>query len=83
MLPAILWTVLGHHGEAADPTLMLWVKHRLDQLLDLGPWTVVGLLGLLLLAMPVALVAFYLTQRRHMPSAPVNPTVDSACRPET
>ena len=67
MFPAFLWSALTHHEGPADPTLLAWIKLRLDQLVDVGPWTVVGVLGLLLLAMPVALVAFYFTQRRRIP----------------
>ena len=78
-LPGFLWPglickVLSHHGEPADPTLLTWIKHRLDQLLELGPWTVVGVLGVLLVAMPVALVVFYLVQRGRMSSA--SPALD-------
>jgi hypothetical protein len=67
MLPAFLWSVLTHHEGSADPRLLAWIKLRLDQLVDVGPWTVVGVLGLVLVALPLALVAFYLTQRRRIP----------------
>jgi hypothetical protein len=55
-------------GEA-DLNLLRWIKDQLDHLLGLGPWTVVTLLGLLLLLLPVSLVAFYLVQKRR--AAPV------------
>ncbi len=67
MPPGILWAVVGHDGTA-DPTLLGWIKDQLDHLLGLGPWTVVALLGLLLLVMPLSLVALYLAQRRRDPS---------------
>ncbi len=63
MPPVVLWTVTAHQGDA-DPTLLGWIKDQLDHLLGLGPWTMVALLGLLLLLLPVSLVAFYLAQRR-------------------
>ena len=54
MLPAFLWSALTHHEGSADPRLLAWIKLRLDQLVDVGPWTVVGVLGLVLVAMPFA-----------------------------
>jgi hypothetical protein len=54
---------MAHQGDA-DPTLLAWIKDQLDHLLGLGPWTVVALLGLLLLLMPLGVVAFYLAQQR-------------------
>ncbi len=59
---SVILTVSTHHGEA-DPTLLAWIKNRLDHLLGLEPWTVVVLIGLLILAMPVGLSAFYLIQQ--------------------
>ena len=67
--PGLIFKVLGHHGEPADPTLLVWIKHRLDQLLDLGPWTVVVLLGLVLVAIPVVMMAVYWSQRSRIPPA--------------
>ncbi len=67
MRPVIL-SVMAHHGEA-DPALLAWVKDLLDHLIGLGPWTVVALIGLLILAMPVGLSAFYLVQQRRAASA--------------
>ena len=60
---SVILTVNAHHGEA-DPTLLAWIKDLLDQLIGLGPWTVVMLIGLLILAMPAGLSAFYLIQQR-------------------
>ncbi len=82
-LPGFLWPglickVLSHHGEPADPTLLAWIKHRLDQLLDFGPWTVVGVLGLVLVAIPVGLMILFWTQRSRIPPALDEPSGDAA-----
>jgi hypothetical protein len=63
MLPIVLGWVAAHQGEA-DPDLLEWIKERLDHLLGMEPWLIVTLLGLLVLAVPLSIVAFYLTQRR-------------------
>lgn len=64
MLSVILLSLALHHGDAADPELLVWIKDRLDQILGLGPWTIVTLVTLLLVAFPIALVLFYLLQYR-------------------
>ena len=56
--------MLAHHGEAADPDLLEWIRGVLDQLIGVGPWAGVVLLGLLILAIPGATVVFFLMQRR-------------------
>ena len=66
MIPAFLWSLMAHHPGPADPRLLEWIKHRLDQIFGFGPWTVVVIFGLVLVAIPLVLVAFYLTQRRHL-----------------
>jgi hypothetical protein len=63
MLPIVLGWVAAHQGEA-DPDLLEWIKARLDQLLGMGPWTIITLLGLLVVTIPLSIVVFYLTQRR-------------------
>ncbi len=69
---AILLSAAGHHGEAADPDLLEWIKGFLDHAFDLGPWTVVAILGLLIVSIPVGISAFYLWQQRRS-----RPTADS------
>ena len=49
--------------------MLEWIKHRLDQIFDFGPWTVVVIFGLVLMAIPLAMVAIYLSQRRHLSPA--------------
>jgi hypothetical protein len=62
---SVLNTALAHHGEAADPTLLKWIKDVLDHLLGLGPWAVIIVLGLIIVLLPVGLVTFYLWQLRN------------------
>ena len=61
---ATVISVSGHHGEAADPDLLEWIKGFLDHAFDLGPWTVVAVLGLLIVSIPLGISAFYLLQQR-------------------
>jgi len=61
---SVLHSALAHHGEAADPTLLKWIKDVLDHLLGLGPWAVIIALGVIIVLLPVGLVAFYLWQLR-------------------
>lgn len=57
-------SVLGHHGEPADPTLLEWIGHRIDELVGLGPVALAVLLGVVIIGMPVGLIAWYLLTRR-------------------
>jgi NhaP-type Na+/H+ or K+/H+ antiporter len=75
MLWATLLSVVAHHGEGADPDLLVWIKHRLDELFNLGPWTVVILLGAVIAAIPLAVAGFYWWQQRRVASPePRQPT---------
>lgn len=56
-------TVFAHHSEPGDPVLMGWIKDQIDAVLGLGPETIVIGLGLVVMAMPVAIMAVYLMQR--------------------
>jgi hypothetical protein len=64
----LLWTVLlaplVHHGEAADPDLLEWIRGVLDHVLGVGPWAGAALIGLLILAIPAGTVVLYLIQQR-------------------
>lgn len=66
MFNLILWSIPAHHPGSADPDLLEWIKFRLDHLLDLGPWAVVALLGLVVLLIPISVVTLYLVQRRRL-----------------
>lgn len=53
-----------HHDDIPDPAFMEWLQIQLTHLIGWGPWTIVALIGALVLALPVGLVAFYLGQER-------------------
>ena len=76
MLWTILASVTAHHGDSADPDLLVWIKQRLDNLADLGPWLVVALVGLVIVAIPISLVLFYFWQNQHAPSETYHTTAD-------
>ena len=59
-------TVFAHSTGSGDPVLLDWIKDRIDELLGFGPETIVIGLGLLVIAMPIAILAVYMAQRaRH------------------
>ena len=65
MLPVVtILPVLLHHSEPADPTLLHWIRQRIDAILGLGPAAIVLILGALIVAFPIALGAWVLIQRR-------------------
>jgi hypothetical protein len=61
--PTIL-SVLRHHGESADPELLAWIKQLLDRVLGSSEWVIVVVVAVALVAFPVGLVLFYLSQLR-------------------
>ncbi len=44
-----------HHGESIDPTLAEWIRHEIDDLLGLEPATIAVVLGMVIVALPIAL----------------------------
>ena len=66
--------ILAHQGDAADPVLLHWIKERMDQIFGSGPWVVVAVMGLAIIAIPVFVVAVYLLQaKRRSAAEPSNP----------
>ena len=61
--------LLAHQSGAADPELLHWIKERLDQIFGTGPWLVVGLMGLVILAIPVFVVVVYVLQSKRRSDA--------------
>ena len=68
--------VIAHSGDSADPEFLHWVKDRIDDIFGPGPWLVVGLITLLIVLIPVAIVAFYLIQRRRRNALMIDPSAD-------
>ena len=66
----MILSVPKHHGEAAGPELLAWIKQLLDQVLGSADWVIVAMVGLALVAFPIGLVLFYLAQKR--PDRPDN-----------
>jgi hypothetical protein len=69
MLKLLLLSVPTHHGEAADPDLLHWIKAVLDHLVGAGPWIAVAFLGMLVVAIPSSIVIFYMVQQRRSGSS--------------
>ena len=67
----ILSSVLLHQGDAADPELIHWLKDQMDEIIGLGPWVMVALMGAVVIAIPVAIGAFYVYQQRRHGSPPL------------
>ena len=64
MFRTILWSVSTHFGGAVDADLLEWIKDWVDHAIGLGPWTMVILLALIIMAIPVFIMVFYLVQQR-------------------
>ena len=58
-----LLSILAHHSEPADPELLEWIIHQIDALVGVGPVAMVVALGLVIVAIPVAIMAVYLALR--------------------
>ncbi len=57
---------LAHHGEPGDPTLFHWIQDRIDSIFGVGPALIVVVLGIVIVAVPVGIMAMFLLQRaRH------------------
>jgi len=59
----LLLSVLAHHGEPGDPVLFEWIRHQIDSILGLGPGAIVIALGLVIVAIPLAIVIAFMAQR--------------------
>ncbi|MBQ11323.1 MAG: hypothetical protein CMJ45_07230 [Planctomyces sp.] len=57
-------SVLRHHGEAANPELLIWIKQLLDHILGSSEWIIVAVVAVALVTFPVGLILFYLSQLR-------------------
>ena len=62
-LTGLLLGLAAHHDEIVDPDFLAWLKARLDHLISLDPWMLVVILTMIVLAIPAAIVGFYLYQQ--------------------
>ncbi len=60
----LLLSAARHHDEIPDAAFLEWIKAQLDHFIKLEPWAVVAVLGVIVLAIPLGLVGFYLCQGR-------------------
>ena len=63
--------ILAHQSGAADSELLHWIKERIDQFVGPGPWVVVAVMGLVILAIPVFVVVVYILQAKRRSAAAV------------
>ena len=70
-LAEIMGSVLLHQGDAADPELIHWLKDQMDEIIGLGPWVMVAMMGAVVIAIPVAIGILYLYQQRRHGSPPL------------
>ncbi|MDA0232549.1 MAG: hypothetical protein O3B04_05830 [Chloroflexi bacterium] len=57
-------SILAHHSEAVDPTLVEWIRHQIDDVVGLDAVSIVLLLGALIVLFPAGLLALVWLQRR-------------------
>lgn len=69
-LTQMLVSLLLHQGDAADPELIHWLKDQMDEIIGLGPWVMVSLMGAIVIAIPVAIGILYVYQQRRHGSPP-------------
>ena len=61
-MPPLL-SILGHHSEPGDPVLIDWMIHLFQSVINLGPLAIVIVLGVVIVAIPIVIMAAFLTQR--------------------
>ena len=66
--------ILVHQGDAADPELLRWIKVKLDHIFGSEPWVVVGIMGFVIISIPIFIIVMYLMQaNRRSVYAPPGP----------
>lgn len=53
-----------HHSEPIDQTLLAWIIHEIDALVGLPPLAMIGVLGALVVILPLVLAAVVFLWRR-------------------
>ncbi len=56
--------IRAHHSEPTDSELLEWLLHTLGSILGQGPLVMVVLIGLVVLAIPLAIAVLALRRRR-------------------
>ena len=56
--------ILAHHSEAVDPTLVEWIRHKIDDIVGLDAEAIVLLLGIVIVLFPLGLLTLVWRQRR-------------------
>lgn len=56
-------TVLAHHTEPGDPILLDWMRRLIDDIVGIAPFWIVILLGLIIIAVPIAIIVAFLLSR--------------------
>lgn len=59
-------STLAHHSEAVDPTLVEWIRHKIDDVLGLDAVSMVLLFGALIVVFPVGLLTLVWFRRRRI-----------------
>jgi hypothetical protein len=59
-------SILAHNGEAGDPVLLEWIKHRLEELVGIDSLTVIVIVLAFILVIPIAIVTAYIWERHHI-----------------
>ena len=54
--------ILAHQGDAADPELLHWIKEKMDQIFGSGPWVVVGIMGIIIISIPIFIIVVYFAE---------------------
>ncbi len=57
-------SIVAHHSEPVDPTLVEWIRHKIDDVLGLDASVMVLLFGSLIVLFPVILLTLVWFQRR-------------------
>lgn len=56
--------IRAHHSEPTDSELLEWLLHTVDSILGQGPLVMVVFIGLVVLAIPLAIAVLALRRRR-------------------
>ncbi len=56
--------LIGHHAEAIDPDLWDSIKHQIDEITGLNAVAIVILIGVVIVALPLAVIVLATRRRR-------------------